>query len=177
MTKEKPPSQWETLNPPTIPINEMGRRYARDSGFITGWLKNRKGGAPLKIAPRTTMSKKKKSKKTTSYLSVAAMVSPVTASAAVASATTSVNTASTNREATAPPSKSKRSRKHSGDASKNTCAPYSKPAPKPTTHKRKYNNLKIEPFKSALARAAEAKLKVLDPQLASGDIIIPGGTI
>ena len=105
------------------------------------------------------------------------MVSPVTASAAVASTTTAVNTASTNGEATASPSKSKRSRKHSGDASKNTCAPYSKPASKPTTRKIKYSNWKVEPFKSALARAVEEKLTGLEPQLSVGDIIIPGGTI
>ena len=105
------------------------------------------------------------------------MVSPVTASVEVSSATTAVNNASTNGEATAPPSKSKRSRKHSGDASKNTRAPYSNPSPKPTTCKSKYKNWKVEPFKSALARAVEEKLKGLDPQLVSGDVIIPGGTI
>ena len=112
MTKKKPPSQREKLNPPTIPINAMGRRDAWDSRFITEWLKNQKQGAPLKIAPRTTTNKKKKSKKTTASLSVAAMVSPFTASVEVASATTAVNNASTNGEATDPPSKSKRSRKH-----------------------------------------------------------------
>ena len=176
MTKKKPPSQWETLKPPTIPRNAMGRRDAWDSGFITRWLKNRNQGAPLKIAPWTTTDKKKKGKKTTASPSVAAMVSPVTASVAVASATTAVNTASNNGEATSPPSKYKRLRKHSGDASKNTRAPYSKPSPKPTTRKSKDNNWKVEPFKSALDRAAEAKLKGLDPQLAAGDIIIPGGT-
>ena len=105
------------------------------------------------------------------------MVSPVTASLAVASATTAVNTASTNGETTAPPSKSKRSRKNSGGASKNTRATYSNPSPKPTTLKSKYNNWKVEPFKSSLARAIEAKLKGLDPQLAAVDIILPGGTI
>ena len=127
MTNKKPPSQRESLKSPTIPRNVMGRRDARDSVFITGWLKNRKRGAPLKISPRTTTNKKNKS--------VSVMVSLVTVSAAVDSATTAVNAASTNGEAIAPPSKSKRSRKHSGDASKNTRAPYSKPAPKPTTRK------------------------------------------
>ena len=140
MTKKKPPSQRETINTPTTPRNAMGRRDARDSGFITGRLKNRKRGAPLKIAPRTTTNKKKKGKKTTASPSVAAMVYPVTASVTVAYITTADNTASTNGEATAPPSKSKWSWKHSGDSSKNTHAPYSKPAPKPTTCKRKYNN-------------------------------------
>ena len=56
MTKKKPPSQREKQNTPTIPRNTMGRRDAQDSGFITGWLKNRKRGALLKISrepPRT----------------------------------------------------------------------------------------------------------------------------
>ena len=142
MTKNKPPSQRDTLNPPTIPRNAMVRRDAWDSGFITGWLKNWKWGAPLKIAPRTTTNKKNKGKKTTASPSVAAMVSQVTASAVVAFATTAIKTESTNWEATDPTSKSKWTRKHSGDASKNTHATYSKPAPKS-----KYNNWKVEPFK------------------------------
>ena len=175
MTKKNPPIQQETLNPPTIPINLIGIRDAWVSGFITGCLKNRKRGAPLKIAPLTITIKKKKGKKTSESPSVAAIVSPVTASTAVTSATNAANTASTNGEATAPPSKYKRSRKHSGDASKNTRAPYSKLAPKLTTRKRKYNNWKLEPFKSALDRAVGEQLKGLDPQLASGYIIIPGG--
>ena len=174
MTKKKPPTQRETLNPPTIPINVMGSQDARGSGFIPKWLKNRKQGAPLKISPRTTTNKKNKGKKTKASPSVAAMVYLVTASTAVASATTAVNTASNNGEATAPPSKSKLSRKNSGNVSKNTRAPYSNPAPKPTTRKSKYNNWRVEPFKSAMACAVEAKLKDLDPQLSSGGIIIPG---
>ena len=101
MTKKKPPSQRETLNPPTIPRNAMGRWDAQDSGFINGWLKNRKRGAPLRIAPQTTTKKKKKGKKTTESQSVVVIVSPVTISADVASDTTAVNTASTNGEATA----------------------------------------------------------------------------
>ena len=114
MIKKKPPSQGETLKHPTIPRNTMVRRDEQDSGFITGWLNNRKRGAPLKISKQTTTIKTNKGKKTTAYLSVAAMVSPVTAPAAVASATTTVNTASTDGEATAPPSNSKRPQKHSG---------------------------------------------------------------
>ena len=58
ITKKKPPSQQEILKPPTIPRNVMVRQDARGSGFITGWLKNQKRGAPLKIAPRTTTNKK-----------------------------------------------------------------------------------------------------------------------
>ena len=177
MTKKNPPSQQETLNPPTTPRNVMGRRDAQESGFVTGWLKNRKRGEPLKISPGTTTNKKNKGKNTTLSPSVAAMVSPVTASAAVISSTTAVNIASTNGEATAPPSKYKRSQKHSGDASKNTRTPYSKPSPKQNIRKSKYNNWTVEHFKSALARAVKAKLKGLAPQLASGDIIIQGGTI
>ena len=177
MTKKNHPRQWETLKPPTIPRNVMGKRDAWDSVFITRWLKNRKRGAPMEIAPRTTTNKKKKAKNNTSYLSVAAMVSPVTASAAVASDPTAVNNTSTNGEATSPPSKSKRSRKHSGDASKNTCVHYSKPAPKPSTRKSKYNNREVGPIKSALDRVAKAKLKGYDPKLSAGDIIITGGTI
>ena len=142
MTKKKPPSQRETLKPHTIPRNVMGRQNARDSRFITGWLKNWNRGAPLKFSLRITTNKKNKGNNTTASLSVAVMVSPVTASVAVASATTAVNTPSTNGEATAPPSKSKRSRKHSGDDAKNTHAPYSKLAPKTTTCKSKYNNFK-----------------------------------
>ena len=145
ITKKKPPSHQETLNPPTIPRNKMGRRDAQDSEFITGWLKNRKRGAPLKISPQTTTNKKKKGKKTPASPSVAAMISPVNASTAVASATITINTERTNGEATAPPSKSNRSRKHSGYASKNTRAPYSKPAPKPTTRKSKYKVGKLNP--------------------------------
>ena len=45
--------------------------------------------------------------------------------------------------------------------------------PPPRTAGRKYTNWKQEPAKSALARAVEAKLKGLDPQLAAGGIIIP----
>ena len=68
MTKKKPPSQQDILNPPTTPRNAMGRRDARGSGFITGCLKNRKRGAPLKIAPQTTTNKKNKGKNTTASL-------------------------------------------------------------------------------------------------------------
>ena len=142
MTKKKPPSHRETLNPPTIPGNGMGRQDARDRGFITGWLKNRKRGAPLKISPQTTTKNKKKGKKTTASPSVDSMVSPVTASAAVTSATTAVNTASTNGEATVPPSKSKRSRKHIVGASKILVLPTQSQHPN-QLRKSKYNNCKV----------------------------------
>ena len=122
MTKKKPHSHRETRNSPTIPRNAIGRRDTRDSKFINGWLKNRKRGAPLKIALWTTTNKKKKVKKTTASLSVAAMVFPVTASAAVTSSTTAVNTTSTNGDATASPSKSKQSRNHSGVLQKYSCS-------------------------------------------------------
>ena len=44
--------------------------------------------------------------------------------------------------------------------------------PPPITAGRKYTNWKQEPVKYALARAVEAKLKGLNNQLASGEIII-----
>ena len=55
--------------------------------------------------------------------------------------------------------------------------PVTKPPPKtmppPRTADRKYINWKQELAKSALARAVEAKPKILDPQLSAGEIIIP----
>ena len=68
MTKKKPPSQREKINPPKVSRNAMGRRDARDIGFITGLLKNRRQRAPLKIAPQTTTNKKNKGKNTTASL-------------------------------------------------------------------------------------------------------------
>ena len=47
----------------------------------------------------------------------------------------------------------------------------------PRTAGRKYTNWKQETAKSAMARAAEAKLKILYPQLLAGGIIIPDGTL
>ena len=41
----------------------------------------------------------------------------------------------------------------------------------------KYQNWNLDPFKSALARAVEVKLKGLDPQTAAGDIAIPAATL
>ena len=41
----------------------------------------------------------------------------------------------------------------------------------------KYHNRNLDPFKYALARAVEAKLKGLDPQTATGDIVMPVATI
>ena len=49
--------------------------------------------------------------------------------------------------------------------------------PLPRTAGRNYTNWKQEPAKSALEHAVEAKLKGLDPQLATGEIIIPDGNL
>ena len=49
--------------------------------------------------------------------------------------------------------------------------------PPPRTSGRMYTNWKQEPAKYALARAVEKKLKVLDPQLAAGEIMITYGTL
>ena len=49
--------------------------------------------------------------------------------------------------------------------------------PPPITAGRKYTNWIQDPAKSALARAVEAKLKVLDPQLSVREIIITDGNL
>ena len=49
--------------------------------------------------------------------------------------------------------------------------------PPPRTSGRMYTNWKQEPAKYALARAVEAKLKVLEPQLVEGGVIIPDVTL
>ena len=59
MTKKNPPGQRETLNPTTITRNAMGIQEARDSGFITRWLKNRKRGLPLKNYPANRREQEK----------------------------------------------------------------------------------------------------------------------
>ena len=103
MTKPKPPSQLETTKKPTIPRNAVDRRHARESGCITGWLKNRKRGAPLKIKPP---NKKLKGK-----------ASPITSAAAStvsAAATTRATAASTTmaKAGTKPPASTAPSRKY-----------------------------------------------------------------
>ena len=118
MTKKKPPSQQETLNSPRIARNAMGRRDTRDSGFITIWLKNRKQGAPLRIFPANHHKQEKEGEEDHSISVSCCNGLPSHR------ILTAVNTASTNGEATSPPSKSKQSRKHSGDAPKNTHATY-----------------------------------------------------
>ena len=47
----------------------------------------------------------------------------------------------------------------------------------PRTAGRNYTNWKLKPAKYALSRSIKAKLKVLDPQLASGGVIIPDGNL
>ena len=49
--------------------------------------------------------------------------------------------------------------------------------PLPKNVGRMYTNWKQEPAKFALARSIEVKLKVLDPQLEAGDVIIPDRTL
>ena len=49
--------------------------------------------------------------------------------------------------------------------------------PPPITAGRKYTNCNQDPAKYALALAVEEKLKVIDPPLSAGEIIIPDGTL
>ena len=51
MTKPKAPSQLVRLIPPSIPRNAVQRAEARSQGRITGFLSNRKRGAPPKLQP------------------------------------------------------------------------------------------------------------------------------
>ena len=84
MTKKKPPSQKETLKPPMIPRNAKGRCDTRESGFITGWLKNRKQGASLKISQKNTTNKKRKGTHTILSPPLAKKISTATASVTTA---------------------------------------------------------------------------------------------
>ena len=52
-----------------------------------------------------------------------------------------------------------------------------KTMPPPRTAGRKYTNWKQESDKSSLDCSVEANLKGLDPQLSTGEIIIPDGTL
>lgn len=49
MTKKKVPSQLLRVATPAIPQNAIQRADARQQGLITGFLSNRKRGAPLKL--------------------------------------------------------------------------------------------------------------------------------
>ena len=49
MTKPKAPSQLVKTEPPSIPRNAVQRAEARAQGRITGFLSNRKQGAPPKL--------------------------------------------------------------------------------------------------------------------------------
>ena len=134
--KKKATSLLEKKDTPAIPYNVGGRLQAREGGLITGWMNNRKRGAPLKITP---INNKMKGEGEASTKSSAA------------------STAVTKKApATNPPP--------------TTMLP-------PITAGRKYTNWKQEPSKYALARDVEAKLKILDTQLAEGEIIIPDGTL
>ena len=128
MTKPKAPSQLKNVTPPSIPRNAIQRAEARDKGLITGFLSNRKRGAPPKLHNNPKVPR-------------------VTHTTTVTVAVTPIVTA--------------------------TIVP-----DKPTTSRGKYKNWKLEQYKSALDRAAEASLNGDDPQLAAGaDIIIPGATL
>jgi hypothetical protein len=125
MTKPKAPSQLKNVSPPSLPRNAIQSAEAREKGLITGFLSNRKRGAPPKLrnnpkVPRVTHTTD--------------AVTPIITTDIVPD--------------------------------------------KPTTSRGKYKNWKLEPYKSALDRAAEASLNGDDPQLAAGDhIIIPGATL
>jgi hypothetical protein len=60
MTKKKVPSQLLKVATPAIPRNAIQRAAAREQGLITGFLSNRKRGAPLKLnnpkLPRITQA-------------------------------------------------------------------------------------------------------------------------
>jgi len=60
MTKKKVPSQLLKVATPAIPRNAIQRAAAREQGLITGFLSNRKRGAPLKLnnpkVPRITQA-------------------------------------------------------------------------------------------------------------------------
>lgn len=162
---------------------------ARANGLITGWMPNRKRGAPLKIKPAASKTKKKKKKtqgttssarpNTAALTNTNASTAPNAASTSTASASADVAAPSTGKSkrgasvaaATAPSTgKSKRGRKHSAKASK-SAQPY------PKAIKRPYTNWNVNPFKSALDRAVNATLKGLNGQEAAGDILIPPSTL
>ena len=68
MKKKKTPSELLMLTPPVIPCNAMGRTNMREGGLITGWTKNRKRGAPLKVkAPTSNTNKNKTTAKKTRH--------------------------------------------------------------------------------------------------------------
>ena len=135
-TEKKDTSLLDKKYTPAIPHNSVGRRQAREGGLITGWMNNRKRGAPLKITPT---NKKMNGK------------------GRLPTKAESASTAATNKY------------------TETNHTPTTIPLPR--TVGRKYTNWKHDPTKSAPARAVEAKLKGLDPQLSVGEIIIPDGTL
>ena len=146
MTKPKKPSQLETTTKKAIPRNAIERRHAREGGCITGWLKNRKRGAVLKIKPPPNKKLRGKGEALPTTSAAASTVSAASMTRATAASTTTLAKAA------------------------------AKPPPS-TARSKKYISWKTEPGKSALARAVEAKLKGLDPQLAAGVIVIPRQTL
>lgn len=184
MTKPLPPSQLKDVETPTIPRNAAQRTEKRTKGLITGWMKNRKRGAPLKITPSAASLKKKKKKKSACAKAAArdaAIITEATTDMAVTAMNASASKPKASAASATPPGKSTTGqRKHSAAASKPARSPYAKstpPEPKKLESKRNYYNWSVEPFKSALARAVEAKLRGGDSQLAAGDVIIPPATL
>lgn len=171
MTKKKAPSELSTTETPAVPRNAMQRKVARDAGHITGWLKNRKRGAPKKTQP-PPQKKKKKSAKTAAAKKTATHASVATAAAAAivdlsgdAAGTTSppnADTAAANAAASSASASTSNSKKK---------AEPSKPS------RGQYKNWSTEPYASAMSRAIEASLKGLDPQEAAGEIVIPMATL
>ena len=167
MTKKKPPSQLTTTETPAVPRNAMQRKAARDAGHITGWLKNRKRGAPKKTQPPPR--KKKKGTKKIASKKTAAPTSVAVAAAAVVdlsgdAPSPNADNAATNAATNAAVSST------STSSSKRKAEPSKAP-------RGQYKNWSIEPYASAMARAIEASLKGLDPQQAAGTIVIPPGTL
>jgi hypothetical protein len=189
VTKAKPPSQLN-IKPPPIPRNAQTRRIARDNGLISGWMKNRKRGAPPKTTPLLTANdaKRKRNNKKQTARDAAFVTKVTTDIAAIAynqsTSTDAAASATAATAASAPPSSSKsnrgRPRKHSSAASKSARAQYDKPKTKEKKEpikKGKYTNWRLEPYASALAKAVDAKLRNLDPHEAAGAITIPDGTL
>ena len=160
MTKKKAPSKLETAKPPAVPRNAMQRSSARQKGLITGFLKNRKRGAPLKNKANLpkkkwmTRTSPKASPTPTSTTTVTITTTPTSTTTVTTTTTTdAASSANAAGTAAATTSQSKLLQKHSAATSKVT-------PPTPAT-RGKYKNWRVEPYKSALAHAIKANLKGL----------------
>ena len=135
MTKPLPPSQLKDVETPTIPCNAVQRTEERTKGLITGWMKNRKRGALLKITPSAaSLKKKKKKKKNSACAKAAARDAAIITEATTDMAVTAMNASASKTKASAasatPPGKSTTGqRKHSAAASKPARSPYAKLTP------------------------------------------------